>query len=72
MNSGFPVLGVRDLESLIAGKKFATGDVVRFDVKTGQAENLSRGIRLKIEPMSLVQYEIFKAGGLFKYGRTLI
>jgi 3-isopropylmalate/(R)-2-methylmalate dehydratase small subunit len=71
VNSGFPVLGVRDLESLIAGKKFVTGDVIRFDVKTGQAENLSRGIPLKIEPMSSVQYEIFKAGDLFKYGKTL-
>jgi len=72
VNSGFPILKIRDLETLVAEKKLVSGDEIRFDVRTGKAENVSRKIPLNIQPMSSVQYDIFKAGDLFKYGKAII
>jgi len=71
VNSGFPVLKIHGLETMIAGAGIVTGDVIRFDVRSGRAENVTRGAALKIEPMSPVQYDIFLAGDLFKYGKNL-
>lgn len=71
VNSGFPVLKIHDLEALIAGKGIVTDDVIRFDVRSGRAENVTRGTAFKIEPMSPVQHDIFVAGDLFKYGKNI-
>ena len=71
VNSGFPVLKIHDLEALIVGKGIVTGDVIRFDVRSGQAENVTRNTALKIEPMSPVQQDIYMAGDLFKYGKRI-
>jgi 3-isopropylmalate/(R)-2-methylmalate dehydratase small subunit len=71
VNSGFPILKIRGLEPLVASGKIASGDVIRLDVRTGKGENLSRGILLELEAMSSVQYDIFKAGDLFKFGRSV-
>jgi 3-isopropylmalate/(R)-2-methylmalate dehydratase small subunit len=71
VNSGFPVLKIRDLESLVAGKSLMTGDVIQCNVRTGEAKNLTRNISFTIEPMSPVQHEIFMAGDVFKYGEKL-
>jgi len=68
VNSGFPVLRIRDLESLLAAKKLVTEDVIQINVRTGQAENISRRLSFGLEPMSRVQYDIFEAGNLFRYG----
>jgi 3-isopropylmalate/(R)-2-methylmalate dehydratase small subunit len=71
VNSGFPVLKIRGLEELLAEGKLLTGDVVRLDVRTGNGENLTRSAALEFDPMSKVQYDIFQAGDLFKYGKML-
>ena len=71
VNSGFPILKIRGLEPLVAAGKIASGDEIRFDVRTGKGENLSRGILLELEAMSPVQYGIFKAGNLFNFGRSV-
>ncbi len=71
VNSGFPILKIYGLEPLVAAGKIASGDVIRFDVRTGKGENLSQGIPLELEAMSPVQYDIFKAGDLFKFGRSV-
>jgi 3-isopropylmalate/(R)-2-methylmalate dehydratase small subunit len=71
VNSGFPILKIRGLEPLVASGKIASGDVIRFDVRTGEGENLSRKIPLELEAMNSVQYDIFKAGNLFKFGRSV-
>lgn len=71
VNSGFPVLKILALESMVAGKKLMTGDVIQCDVRTGEAKNLTKKISFSIEPMSSVQHDIFKTGDLFKYGKGI-
>ena len=72
VNSGFPVVrGVR-LEALVSQGKLRTGDTLRFDVVSGEARNVGRGLPMEVAPMSLVQLDIYEAGDLFKYGKTLV
>ncbi|HUW12807.1 MAG TPA: 3-isopropylmalate dehydratase [Anaerolineae bacterium] len=68
INSGFPILSLSELPQL-AGEcssgdhlqvNFETGDVVLRGDKTYQAQ-----------PFSLVQMDIYQAGSLFDYGKTL-
>ena len=70
VNSGLPVMKILDLERLVAAGAIASGDVVRFDVRTGKGENLTRPAAFALDPMSGVQYDIFRAGDLFKYGKS--
>ena len=70
VNSGLPVMKILDLDRLLAESKLASGDVIRFDVRTGKGENLSRPAAFALDPMSGVQYDIFRAGDLFKYGKS--
>jgi 3-isopropylmalate/(R)-2-methylmalate dehydratase small subunit len=69
VNSGLPVLKILDLDRLLAQRKLASGDVVRFDVRTGKGGNLTRPAVFALDPMGGVQYDIFRAGDLFKYGK---
>jgi len=71
VNSGFPVVKIYDLEKYVAEKKLETGDAVEVDFLKGTARNLTKGLSLKVEPMSAVQLDIFRAGDLFKYGKNL-
>jgi 3-isopropylmalate/(R)-2-methylmalate dehydratase small subunit len=68
INSGFPILSLSEL-SRLAGEcnsgdhlqvNFETGDVVLRGDKAYQAQ-----------PFSLVQMDIYQAGSLFDYGKTL-
>lgn len=69
VNSGFPVLNCDGLEELVAQRILETGDEVEVNFQTGEGKNISRAGSFKVEPMSAVQYDIFKAGGLFEYGK---
>ena len=71
VNSGFPVMKIHHLEALIAGKGIVTGDLIRVDVHSGRAENVTRNTALEIEPMGPVQFDIFAAGDLFKFGKNM-
>jgi len=70
VNSGFPVIRVRDLGALVRDHRLVTGDDIEMDVVAGRAANVSRSFTLPIDPMSTVQADIFRAGDLFKYGRN--
>jgi 3-isopropylmalate/(R)-2-methylmalate dehydratase small subunit len=70
VNSGFPVLNLPGLDRLLAENKLVTGDVVRVDFKSGKGENLTRTTEFALDPMSGVQYDIYRAGNLFRYGKT--
>jgi 3-isopropylmalate/(R)-2-methylmalate dehydratase small subunit len=70
VNSGFPVVRLPELKKLVAEGKIRTGDEVEVDLTTGKAKNLTQGAAFETEPMSGVQGDIYKAGGLFKYGKT--
>jgi 3-isopropylmalate/(R)-2-methylmalate dehydratase small subunit len=71
VNSGFRVLRIPNLESVIPANQLETGDLVEVDVKSGGGMNVTRNVPLRIEPMSSVQVEIYLAGNLFEYGRIL-
>jgi 3-isopropylmalate/(R)-2-methylmalate dehydratase small subunit len=70
LNSGFPVLRIPNLEAMIAAN-LKTGDLVEIDVKSGGGMNVARKVPLRIEPMSSVQVEIYRAGNLFEYAKNL-
>jgi len=72
VNSGFPVLKCSRLEELIAKGELKTGDEVKVDFLKGEGLNLSKNFSYKVESMSSVQYDIFKAGNLFNYGKSLL
>ena len=71
VNSGFPVLRIKNVEALVASGKLKTGDLVEVDTKSGGGTNLTQRLLLRAEPMSIVQAEIYKAGNLFEYGKIL-
>jgi 3-isopropylmalate/(R)-2-methylmalate dehydratase small subunit len=72
VNSGFPVLKCASLDELIEKAKLETGDDIRVDFLEGEGLNLGKNFSFKVEPMSSVQYDIFKAGNLFNYGKSLL
>ena len=71
VNSGFPVLRCADLNKLVVSRIIETGDEIRVDLRSGDASNISKDSLFQVEPMSSVQYDVFKADGLFNYGKTI-
>ena len=71
VNSGFPVLKCRELDDLVAKNAIETGDEIKVDFRTGKGLNVSKKTHFRVEPMSTVQLDIFKAGGLFNYGKQI-
>jgi len=71
VNSGFPVLNCEELEEMVAQRILETGDEIEVNFQTGEGKNISKADSFKVEPMSAVQYDIFKAGGLFEYGKLV-
>jgi 3-isopropylmalate/(R)-2-methylmalate dehydratase small subunit len=70
VNSGFPVLRSLQLPQLVGEKKLETGDEIRVDFLAGKAQILHKNLSFDIRPMSQVQFDIYKAGGLYNYGKT--
>jgi 3-isopropylmalate/(R)-2-methylmalate dehydratase small subunit len=71
VNSGFPVLRAPGIEEWVERGVLKTGNKVKVDIKSGQAENTTSGDSFNVEPMSPVQREIYEAGGLFSYAREI-
>jgi 3-isopropylmalate/(R)-2-methylmalate dehydratase small subunit len=71
VNSGFPVLTFEGLEGLIKDGRLASGDAISLEVTTGQARNISRKVDFRVGAMGRVEQDIFQAGNLFAYGKTL-
>ena len=68
INSGFPIVAFPHLTELF--QQFKTGDEVTIDFQTGQV--MLNGERaFQAEPLSKVQMDIYQAGDLFAYGKTL-
>lgn len=72
VNSGFPVLRIRNLEKIVEAGKLRTGETIEFDMDTGEALNVSRPFRFECVPMSAVQKDIYEAGDLFAYGKKIL
>ena len=68
INSGFPIVVLPDLSQLY--EQFKNGDHLDVDLASG--EMLLNGKQsFQAEPFSKVQMDIFRAGDLFAYGKTL-
>ncbi len=66
INSGMPILAVPG----IADSGIITGDTISADLVKGALE--ANGNETAGEAWSQVQMDIYKAGDLFEYGRTLV
>ncbi len=69
VNSGFPLLRCPALDELVAKRILETGDEIGVDGRSGDGINTSKNIPFQVESMSPVQYDIYKAGSLFHYGK---
>ena len=69
VNSGFPVLRSPEIAQIVGEGKLTTGDEVRLGFISGEAQVIGKNVSFHIHPMSGVQNEIFKAGGLYNYGK---
>ncbi len=69
VNSGFPVLRCSQLDELVAKQILRTGDEIKVNGQSGEGSNISKKMPFQVEPMSPVQFDIYKAGGLFRYGK---
>jgi 3-isopropylmalate/(R)-2-methylmalate dehydratase small subunit len=68
INSGFPIVAVPDLMANV--QAFKTGDEIEIDFETGELV-VSGQQSFQAEPFSRVQMDIYQAGDMFAYGRTL-
>jgi 3-isopropylmalate dehydratase small subunit len=68
INTGFPIVVLPDLAQVYG--RFNTGDQVEIDLETGRL-TLNAGTTFQAEPFSRVQMDIYLAGDLFTYGKTL-
>jgi 3-isopropylmalate/(R)-2-methylmalate dehydratase small subunit len=68
INTGFPIVVLPDLAQIYG--RFSTGDQVEIDLETGRL-TLNAGTTFQAEPFSRVQMDIYLAGDLFTYGKTL-
>lgn len=68
INSGFPIVVLPDLSQIY--RQFKDGDQLEIDLETGKLL-LNGEQAFQAEPLSKVQMDIYRAGDLFAYGRTL-
>ncbi len=68
INSGFPIVAFPGLGEQV--HHFETGDAVEVDFETGEVV-LNGERTFQAEPFSQVQMDIYRAGDLFAYGKTL-
>lgn len=62
INAAFPVVSCTDLGSL----EVSDGDILRIDLLKGEIINITNGHALKSLPFSMVQFEIYRKGGIFQ------
>jgi 3-isopropylmalate/(R)-2-methylmalate dehydratase small subunit len=70
VNSGFPVLRCPEINQLVQSGSLESGDKIRIHFLSGNARIISRNIPFQVLPMSEVQYEIYKVGNLYNYGKA--
>jgi 3-isopropylmalate/(R)-2-methylmalate dehydratase small subunit len=68
INSGFPIVVLPDLTQIC--EEFENGNQLEVDFETGRML-LNDEQTFQAEPFSKVQMDIYRAGDLFAYGKTL-
>ena len=73
INAGFPIMEGRGLSEALRGDKpwVATGDKVRVNLASGKITHKGSGEVYEARPMSGVQQDIYLAGDLFAYGKSV-
>ncbi len=71
VNSGFPLLIFPELPRFVEQGNLQTGDRFRVDLKTGSGFNLTRDQEMLLQPMEGVPFDIWRAGNLFAYARSM-
>jgi 3-isopropylmalate/(R)-2-methylmalate dehydratase small subunit len=69
VNSGFPVLRCPEIDQLVRSGILETGDEIRIHFLSGDAQILNKTASFRLSPMSEVQYEIYRVGNLYNYGK---
>ena len=68
INAGMPLI----IADIISDSSFAkNGDEISVNLKTGLIKNLTKKKEYKAKGMSNVQMDIYQAGDLFKYGKSI-
>ena len=68
INSGLPIVSLPNLTEM--ADEFRTGDELEVDFETGQVV-LNGEKTFQAQPFSQVQMDIYQAGNLFAYGKSL-
>ena len=68
INSGLAILTIPSME---VKPPLQNGDEIEFDLSSGSVTDLTKKVVIQGNPASKVQLDIYEAGGLFAYGRTL-
>jgi 3-isopropylmalate/(R)-2-methylmalate dehydratase small subunit len=68
INSGLPIVSIPDL--VANADAFSTGDQLAVDFESGEVV-LNDEKTFQAQPFSQVQMDIYQAGNLFAYGKTL-
>lgn len=69
VNTGFPVVRAKNLERAVEAGLLRSGQEIAIDLREGKGIVSGREGALLVEPMASVPFEIYRAGGLFAYGR---
>ncbi|MCD4653793.1 3-isopropylmalate dehydratase [bacterium] len=73
INAGFPILTAPGVTGIInANSEIKTGHPIELDLESAEIRCARTGnIILKTEPFSKVQMDVFQAGNIFEFGKTL-
>ncbi|HPQ40015.1 MAG TPA: 3-isopropylmalate dehydratase [bacterium] len=73
INAGFPILTAGDLNARVTGEPGIRHlQRVRLDLAAGEIRDAESGdLLLKTDPFSRVQMDIYQAGNIFEFGKTL-
>ena len=73
INAGFPILTAEALtDNISAESEVKTGHAVELDLETAEIRCAETGkLILKTQPFSQVQMDIYQAGNIFEFGKTL-
>ena len=70
INAGLPIMeaaGLTELSGARGRPLVQTGEDLAVDLASGEVRHLRSGVRHQARPMSQVQLDIYRAGGLFAY-----
>ncbi len=71
INTGLPILSREGFAGAPGQLEFVNGDEVELDLVKSTIKHLKSGKVIHLDPFSKVQMDIYQAGGLMPYGKTL-